>query len=858
MMSRFSIPSLFLILCSTFVYGINTEPVITLNGPNPQYVDSGGVYEELGAVAYDNEDGSLTDQIVISGSVNTNYPGNYTIQYVVTDSDGNSTVMNRTVTVTDQTPPVIILQGNSTVSVEVFNSYTELGAIATDEYDGDLSSSIIIAGTVNTSVVGAYQIVYSVTDSHGNTASVTRTVVVIDSTPPVINLNGATTIYLELGSTYIDPGASATDEYDGDLNSSIIISGTVDTSNVGTYILLYNVSDSSGNTAETSRSVVVEANSPSLEMITVASVTDDGDQVIGAGDTITYTIVIENTGNTTINFISFVTYFTALNGDSLILTSGPTFVSNSNGSTEGTLQPGETSTYVATYVINQSAVDKGGVSIQSEASAFSASGNEVIVISDDPNDSTSDQDPTVVYISPYPSLEIINTAIIFDDYDDGYNGLGDTIEYTIAVENTGNINLSDVYITDNLTALNGDSLILTSGPTFDSNSNGSTEGTLQLGETATYFATYEISQQAVDAGGVSFTAIATASTPNNFEDVVTVSNSTTIVTNSNPSLAVTKEVEHIVDDGDGFNGSGDIIVYTIKVENNGNVTIANISLTDILTDASGNKTDLSADIILTDVNGNSQTSLTALRVGDTATYNLQYTIDQSAADTGSISNTVSVVGTAPDGTEVSDELATPVVVLTNSYLAIDFTKYATITDTNGDGSVGIGDLITYDLVATNTGNDALSSVSITDVLSDLAGNSLGLTSGPIFMSASLGSAEGSLQIGEQATYRATFIINSQAMNAGGVSNTASANAISPSGVTVSDISDDGDDTDGNTENDPTVTTFTSQPIDNENILLNGNVYITKSNGLIIKSGDDCYRIKVNNGNVVAEPVNCEQ
>jgi hypothetical protein len=51
-MSRFSIPSLFLILCSTFVYGINSEPVITLNGPNPQYVDSGGVYEELGAVAY--------------------------------------------------------------------------------------------------------------------------------------------------------------------------------------------------------------------------------------------------------------------------------------------------------------------------------------------------------------------------------------------------------------------------------------------------------------------------------------------------------------------------------------------------------------------------------------------------------------------------------------------------------------------------------------------------------------------------------------------------------------------------------------------------------------------------------------
>jgi hypothetical protein len=126
---------------------------------------------------------------------------------------------------------------------------------------------------------------------------------------------------------------------------------------------------------------------------------------------------------------------------------------------------------------------------------------------------------------------------------------------------------------------------------------------------------------------------------------------------------------------------------------------------------------------------------------------------------------------------------------------------------------------------------------------------------PTFISSSSGSPQGSLQIGEQATYRATFIVNNQAMNAGGVSNTAAVSAINTSGTTLSNISDDPSTT---MYNDPTVTTLTSQPIiDNENILLNGNVYITKSNGLIIKSGDECYRIKVNNGNVVAEPVNCE-
>ena len=73
-------------------------------------------------------------------------------------------------------------------------------------------------------------------------------------------------------------------------------------------------------------------------------------------------------------------------------------------------------------------------------------------------------------------------------------------------------------------------------------------------------------------------------------------------------------------------------------------------------------------------------------------------------------------------------------------------------------------------MVTNTGNDNLSGVVITDVLSDLDGNALTLTSQPTFISASLGSTEGSLQVGEQATYSATFIVNKQAMNAGGVSN----------------------------------------------------------------------------------------
>ena len=86
----------------------------------------------------------------------------------------------------------------------------------------------------------------------------------VDTTPPSITLSGGTTagsstISLQVGDTFTDPGATATDDVDGDLTSSITTSGTVNTSNTGTYTISYNVSDAAGNTASVNRTVVVEA-----------------------------------------------------------------------------------------------------------------------------------------------------------------------------------------------------------------------------------------------------------------------------------------------------------------------------------------------------------------------------------------------------------------------------------------------------------------------------------------------------------------------------------------------------------------------------------------------------------------------
>ncbi len=244
--------------------GPDTEaPVITLNGSANVNLDLGDSYSDAGATATDNVDGDLTSSIVVGGDVvDTNTVGTYVITYNVSDAAGNAAVeVTRTVTVNpDTTPPVITLIGASTINLNVGDPYNEQGATATDNLDGDLTSSIVITGTVNTASAGTYFVNYNVSDSSGNAATqVTRTVVVsADTTPPVIVLNGSSTINLTVGDTYNELGATATDNIDGNLTSSIVIGGFVNTAVAGTYNVTYDVSDTAGNAAtQVVRTVIV-------------------------------------------------------------------------------------------------------------------------------------------------------------------------------------------------------------------------------------------------------------------------------------------------------------------------------------------------------------------------------------------------------------------------------------------------------------------------------------------------------------------------------------------------------------------------------------------------------------------------
>ncbi len=155
-------------------------PTLTLFGEKNTTLEFGKKYQEAGFEAIDNVDGNITNKVTIQNNLNSNKLGEYTITYSVTDSSRNEAKAIRTIKVVDTTPPTIILKGDKTISLELQEHYIELGAEAIDNVDGNISSKIKIIGKVDTSKAGKYTITYSVTDSSGNEANITREVIIND------------------------------------------------------------------------------------------------------------------------------------------------------------------------------------------------------------------------------------------------------------------------------------------------------------------------------------------------------------------------------------------------------------------------------------------------------------------------------------------------------------------------------------------------------------------------------------------------------------------------------------------------------------------------------------------------------
>ena len=158
-----------------------------------------------------------------------------------TDTDGDGVGNN----VDEDVPPVITLNGAATVNHEQGTSYTDAGAIATDTVEGTLT--VTVSGVVDSTIAGSYILTYTASDSAGNSAvAVSRTVIVSDTTAPVISLTGSSSVAHEQGTPYTDPGATSSDTVD-DLGMTVVTTGTVDTATAGTYTLTYTATDGAGN-----------------------------------------------------------------------------------------------------------------------------------------------------------------------------------------------------------------------------------------------------------------------------------------------------------------------------------------------------------------------------------------------------------------------------------------------------------------------------------------------------------------------------------------------------------------------------------------------------------------------------------
>jgi hypothetical protein len=111
-----------------------------------------------------------------------------TITVIEGDPDGphNTTTATTTFTVNDVTPPVITLNGANPITVECHTSFTDPGATAVDACAGTFAATG--SGVVNVNVPGSYTRTYNASDPSGNAATpVTRTVNVVDTTPPTIS-----------------------------------------------------------------------------------------------------------------------------------------------------------------------------------------------------------------------------------------------------------------------------------------------------------------------------------------------------------------------------------------------------------------------------------------------------------------------------------------------------------------------------------------------------------------------------------------------------------------------------------------------------------------------------------------------
>lgn len=192
-----------------------------------------------------------------TGEVNTERLGTYRLTYsaeYVMDlyffTIPCQVTVTRDVRVVDTRAPEIRLITNPDYFTLPGGTYEEEGFTAVDNHDGDITAAVVRTQTQD-------QVIYTVTDSSGNTAQVTRAIEYTDPIAPELTLLGAPHIMLQVGTAYTEAGAVAMDNCDGDLSQQVTVTGEVDTNQEGIYTLQYSVKDNFGNETTAQRVIFV-------------------------------------------------------------------------------------------------------------------------------------------------------------------------------------------------------------------------------------------------------------------------------------------------------------------------------------------------------------------------------------------------------------------------------------------------------------------------------------------------------------------------------------------------------------------------------------------------------------------------
>ncbi|GEM_PF-5667738 len=371
------------------------------------------------------------------------------------------------------------------------------------------------------------------------------------------------------------------------------------------------------------------------------------------------------------------------------------------------------------------------------------------------------------------------------DEDKKTASLGDIITYTIEVTNIGNVTVKNITVEDELTGNTGDKALEV--------------GTLAPGASEKVEATYTVTEDDILAGKIANTATAKGTAPNGDETEgnAEVSNDTDPV---KKELVVEKTVKSIGGKADKEKASlNDEIIYEITVTNNGNVTVKDITVEDVLT-------------------GDKSLEVGTLAPGASKTVKTSaYKVTENDILAGEIKNTATATGTASNGEETKGEgdVTTETDDVDNS---IEVTKKS-----NVDGVAKFGDTIAYTITVKNIGNVTISNVTVDDEKAGVKGKAIA----------------GDIKPDESKSITVTYVVTEEDVLAGKIVNTATAKGSDPNGDTTKD--------DG-TKEDPTEKAAPSLFVEKTS-----DVEGTASLGDTIT-----YTIKVtNNGNVTVTDITVE-